>query len=239
MLDFCEELPGVWSWDEDIPYPDLIKYLESAENNKSKNLKLAYIASHFYKYSDAYGLDDEGKQRVRKLYESKHQLDNQRDLDMIQKHYGVFINDGHYVEEAILSVYGPKYKLQYYNNTHNGLGRPLTQEELREPDFIDNEGRHFEVKMCWEASASKFESNANLKYEIDPKNFNEKEFLAAFNELPQTKALHKAPWCFCLVKKRATFGNLVGVTIDKRCGVKAKLIGPLEVKFMRIDTKYV
>jgi hypothetical protein len=239
VLDFCKELPGVWGWDEDIPYPDLIEYLESFENNRSKNLKLARTACNFYKYSEAYGLDEAGKQRVRKLYENKQPLDNQKDLDMALKHCAVFVNDGYYVEEAVLSSYGPKYKLRYANNTHAGLGRPLTKEELRKPDLVDDVGRRFEVKACWETAASKYPGKATLDYVIDPKNFNEEQFLEAFNKLSQVKALHTAPWCFCLAKKRATSGYLIGVTIENGRGVKAKFIGPLDVKFLKASPKFI
>lgn len=239
MLNFCEELPGVWSWEEDVPFPDIIEYLESFENNKSRNLKLAHIACNFYQYSQAYGLDETGKDRVRKLYEAKHPINNQKDLDMALKHVSVFANDEYYVEEAIFSKYGPQYKLQYYNNTHSSLGRPLTREELREPDFIDDCGRTFEAKMCWETAASKYPSKATLDYTIDPGNFNEKEFLDAFNRLDQVKAMHTAPWCFCLVKKRATFGYLVGVGIENGYGTSAKLLGPLDVKFLRANPKFI
>jgi hypothetical protein len=245
VLDFCEELQGVWSWGEDIPFPDIIEYLASFENNKSKNLKLAYIASNFYQYCSAYGLNDERKQVVRQLYAKKQPVNNQKDLDMALKHIEVFINDEYNVEEALLhSEYGTHYKLQYYNNTHGGLGRPLTWEELQEPDFINEDGYLFEAKMCWEEAASKFKGNeANIKYEIDPKNFNEQKFLDAFNELPQTKAMHKAPLCFCLVKKKATFGYVIGVTIKKidgvNCGTSAKFLGPLKVNYFRANSKFI
>jgi hypothetical protein len=42
-MSICEELSGVWSWDADIPFPELINYLTSSETNRSKNLKLAFI----------------------------------------------------------------------------------------------------------------------------------------------------------------------------------------------------
>lgn len=243
MLDFCEELQGVWSWDADIPFPDIIEYLKSFENNRSKNLKLVHIASNFYQYCSAYGLNDERKQVVKKLYENKQPINDQVILDMAIKHIVVFTNDEYNVEEAILEKLGPRYKLRYYNNTHNGLGRPLTKEELQEPDFIDEDGHWFEAKMCWEARASKFESDANLKYEIDPKNFNAEEFLKAFNQLPQTKAMHKAPWCFCLVKKTATFGYVIGVEIRKvngiNRGISAKLLDSLVVDFLRAEPKHI
>ena len=60
MLDFCEELSGVWSWGTDIPFSDIIEYLKSSENNKSKNLKLVHIASNFYHscYSFCHYLDE-------------------------------------------------------------------------------------------------------------------------------------------------------------------------------------
>jgi hypothetical protein len=244
VLNCCEELPGVWSWEEnDIPFPIIIEYLKSFENNKSKNLKLAYIASNFHQYCTAYGLNVDRKQVVKKLYENKCPINNQEDLDMALQHIVVFINDEYYVEEAIFSEYGSRYKLRYYNSTQNGLGKPLTEEELKKPDFIDEEGRLFEAKMCWEAKASKFKSDANLYYEIDPNNFNEKDFLAAFNKLPQAKAMHKAPWCFCLVKKKATFGYLIGVGIQKQnginCGISAKLIGPLNVQYFKANPKFI
>lgn len=239
MLDLCEELSGVWSWGIDIPFPDIIEYLESFENNKSKNLKLAYIASNFYQYCKAYGLNAERKQVVKKLYEAKHPINNQKDLDMALKHVAVFVNDEYYVEEAILNEYGPRYKLRYYNNTHNGLGRPLTREELQKPDFIDEEGHLFEAKMCWETAASKYPSEATLDYMIDPNNFDEKAFLDAFNKLAQVKAIHKAPWCFCFVKKNVTTGYLVGVDIKNKHGVKAKLLGPMNVKFLRANPKFI
>ncbi len=240
MLDYCEELPGVWSWEEDIPFPDIIEYLESFENNKSKNLKLARIACNFYQYSQAYGLNTAGKQRVKKLYEDKCPINDQKDLDMALKHHVVFVNDEYYVEEAILhSEYGSRYKLRYYSDTHGGLGRPLTKEELREPDFVNEDGYEFEAKMCWETAASKYPSTATLDYTIDPSNFNEVEFLKAFNKLDQVKAMHTAPWCFCLVKKHATFGYLVGVGIQNGQGVSAKLLGPLHVRFLRMTPKFI
>jgi hypothetical protein len=97
--------------------------------------------------------------------------------------------------------------------------------------------------MCWEASASKFESDANLKYTIDPDNFNEQAFLAAFNELPQLKAIHNAPWCFCLVKKTVTSGYVVGIEVQKingvNRGVSAKLLDPLTVNFIRANQKFI
>lgn len=244
MLDFCKELPGVWSWGEDVPFPDIIEYLTSSENNKSKNLKLVHIASNFYQYCPVYGLNDERKQVVKKLYENKQPINDQVILDMALKHITVFINDEYCVEEAILnSEYGTRYKLQYYNNTHSGLGRPLTWEELQEPDFINEDGYLFEAKMCWEANASKFTSDANIDYEIDPKNFNEETFLKAFNKLPQVKAMHKAPLCFCLVKKKATFGYVIGIRIEKTDGVNygtsAKFLGPLKVDYFRANSKFV
>ena len=240
-MNRCEELPGVWGWgEEDIPFADIIEYLESFENNKSKNLKLAYIACDFYKYSKAYGLDADRKQVVKKLYENKQPIDNQNDLDMALKHHVVFITDEHYVEEAILnSEYGSRYKLCYFNTTHGGLGRPLTKEELRQPDFINEDGYEFEAKMCWETKASKFPGSATLDYTIDPNDFNEEAFLNAFNKLDQVKAMHKAPWCFCLVKKCATFGYLVGVGIQNKRGISAKLLGPLNVKFLRANPKFI
>lgn len=245
MLDFCKELPGVWSWGEDVPFPDIIEYLTSSENNKSKNLKLVHIASNFYQYCPAYGLNDERKQVVKKLYENKQPINDQVILDMALKHITVFINDEYCVEEAILnSEYGTRYKLQYYNNTHSGLGRPLTWEELQEPDFINEDGYLFEAKMCWEDAASRFKGNdANLKYEVDPDTFNEKKFLEAFNKLPQVMAMHKAPLCFCLVKKRATFGYVIGIKIEKINGVNrgtsAKFLGPLNVNYFRANSKFI
>jgi hypothetical protein len=244
VLDHCEELPGIWSWEKDIPFPDIIEYLSSSENNKSKNLKLAYIASNCYQYCSAYGLNAERKQVVKKLYENKLPINNQKDLDMALKHIAVFINDEYYVEEAILREFGPRYKLQYFNNTHNGLGRPLTKEELREPDFINKDGYWFEAKMCWEDAASQFKGNdANLKYEIDPNSFSEEEFLKAFNKLPQVKAMHKAPLCFCLVKKKATFGYVIGIEIKKingvNCGTSAKFLGPITVNYFKVNSKFV
>lgn len=245
MVDFCKELPGVWSWGEDIPFPDIIEYLTSSENNKSKNLKLVHIASNFYQYCPAYGLNDERKRVVKKLYENKQPINDQVILDMALKHITVFINDEYYVEEAILnSEYGTRYKLQYYNNTHSGLGRPLTWEELQEPDFINEDGYLFEAKMCWEDAVSRFKGNdANLKYEVDPDTFNEKKFLEAFNKLPQVSAMHKAPLCFCLVKKRATFGYVIGIKIEKINGVNrgtsAKFLGPLNVNYFRANSKFI
>jgi hypothetical protein len=243
MLDFCEELPGIWSWDADIPFPDIINYLGAIENNKSKNLKLVHIASNFYQYCSAYGLNEERKQIVKKLYKDKRPINDQIILDMAIKHISVFINDEYNVEEAILKAFGPRYRLRYYNNTHGGLGRPLTWEELQEPDFIDEDGNCFEAKMCWEAKASQFKSDANINYEIDPENFNEKEFLKAFNKLPQAKAMHKAPLCFCLVKKKATFGYVIGIKIQKingvNCGVSAKFLGPLKVNYFKANSKFI
>lgn len=239
MQELCKELPGVWSWDTDIPFADIIEYLESDENDKSKNLKIAYTASHFYQYCPAYGLSDDRKLVVQALYRNKQPLNNQQDLDRSVKHFTVFANDGHYVEEALLQEFGPVYGLQYYNDTHSGLGRILSKQELREPDFKNQDGYTFEAKMCWETTASKFPGEATLDYTIDPSNFVEKDFLDAFNELPQVKALHTAPLCLCLVKKRATFGYVVGVHIENNKGVKAKLIGPLSVKFLRAKQKYI
>lgn len=243
MLDFCEELPGVWSWGEDVPFPDIIEYLTSFKNNKSKNLKLVHIASNFYQYCPAYGLNDERKQVVKKLYENKQPINDQVILDMAIKHIVVFINDEYNVEEAILKKFGQRYKLRYYNNTHNGLGRPLTKEELQEPDFIDEDGHWFEAKMCWETSASQYPGKATLDYTIDPDNFDEKMFLTAFNKLAQVKAMHKAPWCFCLVKKSATYGYVVGVEIRKvngiNCGISAKLLDSLDVDFLRANHKFI
>ena len=239
MTDFCEELPGVWSWDADIPFQDIITYLKSFENNKSKNLKLAYIASNFYQYCSAYGLKADRKKVVKELYKNKVPIDNQEDLNKAIKHIVVFVNDEHYVEEAILSTYGERYKLRYYNNTHSGLGRPLTKDELREPDFINEDGYEFEAKMCWETEKSRFPGETTLDYTIDPNNFNETDFLAAFNKLAQVKSLHKASLCFCLVKNRATFGYLVGVECPSGTGVSAKLIGPLNVNFLRANDKFI
>ena len=240
MEVLCEELSGVWGWNKDIPYQDIIKYLESFENNKSKNLKLAYIASNFYQYSKAYGLSPERKQVVKELYKNKHPINNQQDLDMSIKHVVVFINDGYLVEEAIrASEYGKRYKLQYHNDTHSGLGRPLTKKELGQPDFINEDGYEFEAKSCWETTASKYPSTATLDYTIDECNFNEAEFLAAFNKLDQVNALHTAPLCFCFVRKRATFGYLVGVQCSYGQGISAKLLGPLKVKFLRANPKFI
>lgn len=239
-MDYCEELPGVWSWDIDIPFPDIIEYLSSFENNKSKNLKLAYIASNCYQYCKAYGLSPDRKAIVKTLYRDKRPIDNQQDLDMALKHINVFINDEYYVEEAILnSQYGAYYKLQYNNTTHNGLGRILTREELKQPDFKNADGFEFEAKVCWESTASKFPGTSTLNHTIDPENFDEQAFLKAFNELDQVKALHTASLCFCLVKKRATFGYLVGVECPNGHGISAKLIGPLYVNFLRANPKFV
>jgi hypothetical protein len=242
-MNICEELTGVWSWDADIPFPELIAYLTSFENNPSKNLKLTAIASNFYQYCKAYGLNEEQKALVKALYAVKQAITDQTLLERALKHITVFINDEYFVEEAILKKYGAKYKLRYFSDTHRGLGRPLTWEELQEPDFIDEDGHWFEAKMCWEASASKFESDANLKYTIDPDNFDEQAFLAAFNKLPQLKAIHNAPWCFCLVKKTVTFGYVVGIEVQKingvNRGVSAKLLDPLTVNFIRANQKFI
>ena len=240
----CEELSGVWSWDADIPFPELINYLTSFETNRSKNLKLAFIASNLYQYCEAYGLSPERKAIVKALYKEKQPINSQEDLDRALKHISVFINDEYFVEEAILKKYGAKYKLHYFSDTHGGLGKPLTWEELKEPDFIDEDGHWFEAKMCWEASASKFKNNkANLDYTIDPDSFNEQAFLAAFNKLPQLQALHNASWCFCLVKKTVTFGYVVGIEIQKtngvNCGISAKLLDPLTVNFIRANQKFI
>lgn len=242
-MTICEELTGVWSWGVDVPFPELIAYLTSFENNPSKNLKLAAIASNFHQYCNAYGLNKEQKALVKALYAAKQAINNQTILERAVKHVTVFINDEYFVEESILKKYGAKYKLRYFSDTHKGLGRPLTWEELQEPDFIDEDGHWFEAKMCWEASASKFESDANLKYTIDPDKFNEQDFLVAFNKLPQLKALHNASWCFCLVKKTATFGYVVGIEVQKingvNCGVSAKLLDPLTVNFIRANQKFI
>lgn len=243
MTNCCKELPGVWAWDIDTPFPDIIEYLESCENNKSKNLKLAHIASNCYQYCNAYGLTRERKNVVKKLYENKQPINNQADLDMSIKHIAVFINDEYYVEEGILhSEYGPRYGLQYYNGTHGGLGKLLTKTELKKPDFVNEAGYEFEAKMCWETEASKYPGEATLNYIINPDNFDEKKFLAAFNELAQVKAMHTAELCFCLVKKRATFGYLVGVTFENGKGKTAKLLGPLSVRYLpeaKINKKFV
>lgn len=53
-------------------------------------------------------------------------------------------------------------------------------EELQEPAFVNDDSYQFEAMMCWEAKAAQFTSNANINYEIDPKNFNEEAFLKAF-----------------------------------------------------------
>ena len=240
MINSCKELSGAWAWDIDTPFPDIIKYLTSCENNKSKNLKLAYIASNCYQYCKAYGLTPDRKEVVKKLYENKQPINNQKDLDMSIKHISVFVNDEYYVEEGILhSEYGSRYGLSYNSDTHGGLGRVLTKSELRKPDFINNEGYEFEVKMCWETEASKYPSEATLDYTIDPSNFDEEKFLEAFNSLAQVKAMHTAKLCFCLVKKRATFGNLVGVIFENGKGASAKLLGPLTVKFLRAKDKFI
>ena len=242
-MTICEELTGVWSWDAEVPFPELIAYLTSFENNPSKNLKLTVIASNFHQYCKAYGLNDEQKAVVKALYAVKQAINDQTILERALKHIIVFINDEYFVEEAILKKYGAKYKLRYFSDTHQGLGRPLTWEELKEPDFIDDAGHWFEAKMCWEASASKFESKANLDYIVDPDNFNEQAFLTAFNKLPQLQAMHNASWCFCLVKKTVTFGYVVGIEIQKingaNCGVSAKLLDPLTVNFIRANQKFI
>ena len=239
MTHFCEELPGVWGWDAGVPFPELIDYLTSFENNQSKNLKLAFIASNFYQYSSAYGLNDERKAVVRELYKNKLPLNNQQDLDMATKHIVVFINDEYYVEEGILKTFGDQFKLTYSNNTHKGLGRILTREELREPDFISENGEKFEAKMCWESEISKFPSEATLDYTVNPDNFEEDKFLEAFNKLSQVKALHTTPWCFCFVKKRATFGHVIGVDCRQGYGTSAVYLGPMTVKFIRANQKYI
>jgi hypothetical protein len=241
-MDFCEELAGVWAWDTNVPFPDIIEYLSSYENDKSKNLKLAYIASNFYQYNTSYGLNDERKAVVKNLYENKRPINNQRDLDMALNHVKVFVNDEYFVEEAIHnSEYGIRYKLQYSNDTHGGLGRPLTYEELRKPDFTSEDGYEFEAKMCWETVASIYPGKATLDYSIDPdpNKFDETAFLEAFNKLEQAKALHKAPLCFCLVKKSTTFGYLVGIKCPNGKGISAKLLGPLEVNFLRPKQKFI
>lgn len=237
----CIELPGVWSWDAEIPFEDIIAYLTSSENNKSKNLKLMNIASYLYQYNDAYGLNPTQKARVQKLYANKQPIQLQADLDSGLKHIKVFINDEYFVEEAMLRVYGSKYKLRYYNEkTHRGLGRKLTKSELQEPDFITDSGTRIEAKMCWEKANSKFpDSTANLDYSIDPANFNEDLFLMAFNKLPQKNALHTASFCMCLVKKSATFGYVVGVTCPNGTGIYAKLLGELNVDFINVNDKFV
>lgn len=242
MQNFCEELSGTWGWDKDTPFPDIINYLISSENNKSKNLKLAYIASNLYQYCRAYGLTTDRKAVVKDLYKNKLAITEQDDLNMAIKHVAVFINDEYFVEEAILQEYGSQYKLSYSNSTHNGLGRILTKEELKQPDFINEDGYEFEVKMCWETENSKFPSPATLDYIVDPNNFNEEDFLKAFNKLSQVKALHEASLCFCLVKKRATFGYLIGVHCENCKGTKAKFIGPLAVSYLpeaKINKKFV
>jgi hypothetical protein len=81
VLDCCKELTGCWSWDTDIPFSDIITYLSSYENDPSKNLKLAYIASNIYQRNKAYGLSPERKKVVKALYKNKLPLDNQDDLD--------------------------------------------------------------------------------------------------------------------------------------------------------------
>ena len=240
MINFCEELPGVWAWGIDTPFPDIIEYLKSFENNKSKNLKLAYIASNCYQYCKAYGLTPDRKEVVKKLYESKQPVNNQTDLDMSIKHITVFVNDEYYVEEGILhSEYGARYGLRYNSDTHGGLGRLLTKNELRKPDFINTDGLEFEAKMCWETEASKYPGKTTLDYTIDPDRFDDEKFLKAFNKLDQVKAMHTANLCFCLVKKRATFGNLVGVILENGKGVSATLLGPLTVKFLKANDKFI
>lgn len=239
-MTICKELPGVWAWDVDTPFPDIIEYLKSFDNNKSKNLKLAYIASNCYQYCKAYGLTPERKEVVKKLYENKQPINNQEDLDMSIKHISVFVNDEYYVEEGILhSEYGSRYGLRYNSDTHGGLGRILTKNELKKPDFVNNDGYEFEAKMCWETEASKYPGETTLDYTIDTANFDEKKFLEAFNRLAQVKAMHTAELCFCLVKKRATSGNLVGVTLENGKGVSAKLLGPLTVKFLKANDKFI
>ncbi len=232
----CQELSGVWAWDAEVPFPELINYLLSTENNPSKNLKLAYTASLMYQYNDTYGLTPDRKLVIQNLYANKMPVNSQKDLTDAIEHIKVFINDEYYVEEAILhSIWGKRYKLRYNNDTHNGLGKILTKEELRAPDFINDSGITFEAKTCWEASSSKFESNANLNYIIDPDNFNSEEFLEAFNKLPQADALHDANCCLCLVKKRATSGFLIGINCRNNKGTTATLLGELKVPYLYIS----
>jgi hypothetical protein len=240
VLDCCKELTGCWSWDTDIPFSDIITYLSSYENNPSKNLKLAYIASNIYQRNKAYGLSPERKKVVKALYKNKLPLDNQDDLDNALKQISVFINDEYYIEEAILAQYGTKLGLQYNNsNTHSGLGRPLTQEELEEPDFINNKGTKIEAKMCWETENSKFPGSTTLDYTIDPLNFDEAAFNQAFSKLDQIKSLHKTRWCLCVVKKSATKGYLVGVECVGGKAIRSKLFGSIKVLFLRPEQKQI
>lgn len=240
IKESCPELTGVWSWEATIPFSDIIEYLTSNENNPSKNLKLMYIASNLYQYNEAYGLNSVQKNRVKKLYATKQPISIQEDLDSGLKHIKVFINDEFFVEEALLQAFGVAYKMKYFNETtHYGLGKVLTKKELKEPDFITEDGTRIEAKMCWESACSKFNSNANLDYSIDPNNFDATKFLTAFNKLPQTQALHTAPFCLCLVKKTTTFGYVVGVTCPNGVGIAAKFLGPLTVDYININDKFV
>ena len=38
MTHFCEELPGVWGWDAEVSFPELIDYLTELSAHKNYQL---------------------------------------------------------------------------------------------------------------------------------------------------------------------------------------------------------